>query len=75
MLLENPVEAPPLAGARRVHRLVEGTEFLGEYQGGGFREPKFLIRRSEGCRSSTWATWCSGALRVRRRLPPYTVGP
>ena len=48
MLLEDPVEAPPLAGARRVHRLVEGTEFLGEYQGGGFREPKFLIRRSDG---------------------------
>ncbi|WP_448619694.1 hypothetical protein [Geodermatophilus sp. URMC 65] len=47
-MLEDPVEAPPLAGARRVHRLVQGTEFLGEYQGGGFREPKFLIRRSDG---------------------------
>jgi putative peptide zinc metalloprotease protein len=48
MLLENPVEAPPLSGPRRVHRLAEGTELLGEYQGSGFQDPKFLIRRSDG---------------------------
>jgi putative peptide zinc metalloprotease protein len=48
MLLENPVETPPLSGPRPVHRLADGTELLGEYQGSGFQEPKFLIRRSDG---------------------------
>lgn len=47
MLLEAPVEAPPL-DRPQVHRLAEGTELLGEYRGSGFQEPRFLIRRSDG---------------------------
>lgn len=29
-------------------RLVEGTELIGEYQGSGYREPKYLIGRGDG---------------------------
>lgn len=32
----------------RVPRLAEGTELIGEYQGSGFREPKFILRRADG---------------------------
>ncbi len=29
-------------------RLAEGTELIGEYQGSGFQEPKYILRRSDG---------------------------
>jgi putative peptide zinc metalloprotease protein len=29
-------------------RLVEGTELIGEYQGSGYREPKYLVGRGDG---------------------------
>src|SRR4051812_4120590 len=29
-------------------RLAEGTELFGEYEGGGFREPVYLMRRVDG---------------------------
>ncbi|MGH4023390.1 MAG: hypothetical protein ACRDRV_02265 [Pseudonocardiaceae bacterium] len=32
----------------QVPRLADGTELIGEYQGSGFREPKYIIRRSDG---------------------------
>lgn len=31
-----------------VPRLAAGTELIGEYQGSGFREPRYLARRSDG---------------------------
>ena len=34
--------------ARRIPRLVEGTELIGEYQGSGFQEPIFIVRRVDG---------------------------
>ena len=48
MLLERPVDAPPLDPAPPVHRLAEGTELIGEYQGSGLQVPKFLIGRADG---------------------------
>ncbi len=33
---------------RRVPRLAEGTELIGEYQGSGFAEPKYILRRADG---------------------------
>jgi putative peptide zinc metalloprotease protein len=49
-LLDPPgVDPPgPAAGARPVPRLAEGTELLGEYQGSGYREPKYLVGRADG---------------------------
>src|SRR5918997_617653 len=29
-------------------RLAEGTELIGEYQGSGFQEPRFIVRRVDG---------------------------
>ena len=29
-------------------RLAEGTELIGEYQGSGFQEPKYIVRRADG---------------------------
>ena len=40
--------APPAAERRTVHRLAEGTELIGAYQGSGLQEPKYLVRRSDG---------------------------
>ncbi|MDQ3761128.1 MAG: hypothetical protein M3460_05350 [Actinomycetota bacterium] len=31
-----------------VPRLAEGTELIGEYQGSGFQEPKYIVRRVDG---------------------------
>jgi putative peptide zinc metalloprotease protein len=31
-----------------VPRLAEGTELIGEYQGSGFQEPRYLVRRADG---------------------------
>ena len=36
------------APQRRVPRLAEGTELIGEYQGSGFQEPKYILRRADG---------------------------
>lgn len=36
------------AAVRRRPALAEGTELLGEYQGSGFREPQYLLRRQDG---------------------------
>ena len=33
--------------ARRMPRLAEGVELIGEYQGSGFREPKYIVRRAD----------------------------
>jgi putative peptide zinc metalloprotease protein len=34
--------------ADAVPRLAEGTELIGEYQGSGFQEPRYLVRRADG---------------------------
>jgi putative peptide zinc metalloprotease protein len=34
--------------ARKVPRLAEGIELIGEYQGSGFQEPKYILRRPDG---------------------------
>lgn len=48
---ERPV-ADPVAVADtpvpRVPRLAEGTELIGEYQGSGFQQPKYILRRADG---------------------------
>src|SRR5215217_1347222 len=31
-----------------IPRLAQGTELIGEYEGSGFREPAFLVRRADG---------------------------
>jgi putative peptide zinc metalloprotease protein len=31
-----------------VPRLTEGTELIGEYQGSGFQEPRYIVRRADG---------------------------
>ncbi|MGH3802527.1 MAG: hypothetical protein ACRDTD_20870, partial [Pseudonocardiaceae bacterium] len=31
-----------------VPRLAEGTELIGEYQGSGFQEPRYILRRADG---------------------------
>lgn len=46
-VVSGPVSAADPA-VRRVPRLAEGTELIGEYQGSGFREPKFILRRADG---------------------------
>jgi len=33
---------------RLVPRLAEGIELIGEYQGSGFQEPRYLVRRADG---------------------------
>ncbi len=33
---------------RRTPRLTEGTELIGEYQGSGFQEPKYIVSRADG---------------------------
>jgi putative peptide zinc metalloprotease protein len=34
--------------ARRTPRLAEGTELIGEYQGSGFTDPIYILRRADG---------------------------
>lgn len=48
---ERAVLDPALGGAApepRVPRLAEGTELIGEYQGSGFQQPKYILRRADG---------------------------
>ena len=33
---------------RRVPQIAPGTELIGEYQGSGFKEPPYLVRRADG---------------------------
>lgn len=44
------LEPVPVANAPegRVPRLADGTELIGEYQGSGFQEPKYILRRADG---------------------------
>ena len=48
MVLDSTLAPSSTPGIRPVHRLAENTELIGEYQGSGFQEPRFLIRRSDG---------------------------
>ncbi|MBA2309418.1 MAG: hypothetical protein H0W01_09015, partial [Pseudonocardiales bacterium] len=48
MTTDQGVLEHPNAAAPGVHQLAEGTELIGEYQGSGFKEPKYLVRRSDG---------------------------
>ena len=41
-------DALPAAAIRVVPRPVPGTEFFGEYQGSGYAEPRYLVRRADG---------------------------
>lgn len=44
-----PAQASTVANvARRIPRLAGGTELIGEYQGSGFQEQKFIVRRVDG---------------------------
>ena len=40
------VDSGPVVGI--VPRLADGVELIGEYQGSGFREPPFIVRRADG---------------------------
>jgi putative peptide zinc metalloprotease protein len=40
------VESASVAGG--VPRLAEGTELIGKYQGSGFQEPRYILRRADG---------------------------
>jgi putative peptide zinc metalloprotease protein len=40
------VDAGPVVGV--APRLAEGIELIGEYQGSGFREPRYIVRRADG---------------------------
>ncbi len=40
------MESASVAG--EVPRLAEGTELIGEYQGSGFQEPRYILRRADG---------------------------
>ena len=41
-------EAPPAMAATSLLRPAEGLRLLGEYQGSGFTDPRFLVRRDDG---------------------------
>ena len=43
-----PAEASPAEAAAGPLRPAEGLRLLGEYQGSGFTEPRFLVRREDG---------------------------
>ena len=47
---ERAVESASVADAAvgGVPRLAEGVELIGEYQGSGFQEPRYILRRSDG---------------------------
>ncbi|MFD2092376.1 hypothetical protein [Blastococcus deserti] len=42
------VERDAVTTAGRVHRLMPGTELLGEYRDSAYEEPKFLVQRADG---------------------------
>ena len=44
--MESGSDADAVVGV--VPRLAEGTELIGEYQGSGFLEPRYIVRRSDG---------------------------
>src|SRR4051812_8651154 len=48
MVVEGGVLASPAEPVRRVRRLAEGTELIGEYKGSGYQEPRYLLRRADG---------------------------
>lgn len=63
---ERPEHAPP--------RLAEGIELFGEYEAGGFIEPKYLLRRADGQvielpASSTWSHPSSTAPTMSHKSP------
>src|SRR5690242_7223943 len=44
-----PAQASAVANvARKIPRLADGTELIGEYLGSGFQEQKFIVRRADG---------------------------
>lgn len=43
-----PERAPVVADGHVVPRPAPGTEFFGEYQGSGYTEPRYLVRRADG---------------------------
>ncbi|PZS19888.1 MAG: hypothetical protein DLM60_09520 [Pseudonocardiales bacterium] len=42
------VEVDSGSAVGTVPRLADGVELIGEYQGSGFQEPRFIVRRSDG---------------------------
>ncbi|MGH3913238.1 MAG: hypothetical protein ACRDTC_07495 [Pseudonocardiaceae bacterium] len=44
------LDSPPVSDGpeRSAPRLAEGTELIGEYEGSGFQEPKYILRRADG---------------------------
>ncbi|NEM07513.1 hypothetical protein [Geodermatophilus normandii] len=47
-VVDKDVPAPSLEAGHPVYRLAAGTELLGEYQGSGYQEPKYLLSRADG---------------------------
>ncbi len=45
---EPEAEAAPAPAVAMVPRPAPGTEFFGEYQGSGYAEPRYLVRRADG---------------------------
>ena len=47
---EEPAESPTdaVSPSHAPPRLAEGVELLGEYEGSGFKEPRYLARRGDG---------------------------
>ncbi len=45
-VLESPTV--PVAAERAVPRLAEGVELIGQYQGSGYKEPKYILSRADG---------------------------
>jgi putative peptide zinc metalloprotease protein len=46
--IEAPAEPEPPCDPAAVPRPAPGVEFFGEYQGSGYAEPRYLVRRSDG---------------------------
>ena len=45
---DTAVEIEPQVDAGAVPRPVPALDFFGEYQGSGYAEPRYLVRRSDG---------------------------
>jgi putative peptide zinc metalloprotease protein len=43
---EGVIETEPVVAV--IQRLAEGVELIGEYQGSGFQEPRYILRRADG---------------------------
>jgi hypothetical protein len=43
---EDVIDAEPVVAG--MPQLAEGTELIGEYQGSGFQEPRYILRRADG---------------------------